>query len=132
MQGFHKEQVQDAIKLLSKYAHQAISGKEETIRPKGKKLSHLHTSLQNADHMRSLRRDMFDSRQTQQWNIESNWWDIPEGKEWLASQDMENATDFWNHFGVAHNYWTFDRMCEHRQTTELLGSAPKNDRAAKG
>ena len=34
MQGFCKDQVQDAIKTLGKYAHQAVSEKEKTIQLK--------------------------------------------------------------------------------------------------
>ena len=61
MQGFHKEQVQDAVETLGKYVHQAVSVNEKTIHPKGTKLSHLHIILQNA-----IRMEIFKTRHVRQ------------------------------------------------------------------
>ena len=33
-----------------------------------------------------------------------------EGKIWLADQNLRDATDFWNKFGAAHKFWTFEEM----------------------
>ena len=75
---------------------------------------------------------MYDSRQTQQWDNESSWWDTLEGKKWLASQNMRDATDFWNQFGAAHKYWTFEEMCKHKkQIKKLTKHEPKNARGTK-
>ena len=75
---------------------------------------------------------MFDSRQRQQWNIESNWWDTSEGKKWLASQNIAHTADFWNQFGAAHKYWTFEEICKHiKNKEELIKNEPKNARGTK-
>ena len=126
------KQVQDAVKTFSKYATQAKSGGAEIAYPKGTKRSHLHPSFQTADKMKALRRDMYNSRQTQQWDTESTWWVTQEGKEWLASQDIKCAKDFWYHFGVAHKFWTFERMYECKEPKDPQGSNPKDDRATTG
>ena len=87
MQGLCEKQVQDVIKTDDKYAHQAKGENEDTVHLKGTKLSHLHSNLQSAENMKALRRDMYNSRQTLQWDIDSSWWDSIEGKRWLADQN---------------------------------------------
>ena len=74
--------------------------------------------------MKALRRDMYNSRQTLQWDIESGWWDSMEGKRWLANQNIRDGTDFWNQFGAAYKYSTLDEMYNHwkniNETTKTI------------
>ena len=124
-----KKQVLEVEQTLEKYAIRTKQENEEVTHPKDTKRSHLHPSFRAAGNVKALRRDMYQCRLSQQWSLESPWWNTQNGKDWLASQNLENAHEFWRLFGVAHKLWTFEETYKHnKKTNEKLRNDSKNIR----